>query len=194
MARTPSTMLELGTTAPAFELTDTVSGQTVSAGTVAGKKGLLVMFICNHCPFVKHVNDELVKLGTDYANSDIGIVAINANDVVNYPDDAPDKMKANAAALGYKFPYLYDATQAVAKAYAAACTPDFYLFDKDRKLVYRGQLDDSRPDNGTPVTGKDLRGAIDALLAGGSPSEDQKPSIGCNIKWKPGAEPRYGKN
>jgi len=194
MARTPSNMLELGTTAPAFELADTVSGQIVSADTADGKKGLLVMFICNHCPFVKHVNDELVKLGKDYANTDIGIVAINANDVDNYPDDAPDKMKVNAEALGYKFPYLYDATQAVAKAYAAACTPDFYLFDQDRKLVYRGQLDDSRPDNGIPVTGKDLRAAIDALLAGGRPSTDQKPSIGCNIKWKPGAEPQYGKN
>jgi hypothetical protein len=152
------------------------------------------MFICNHCPFVKHVNAELVKLGNDFADADIGIVAINSNDVDHYPDDAPDKMKANAEALGYAFPYLYDSTQSVAKAYAAACTPDFYLFNADRKLVYRGQLDDSRPDNGVPVTGKDLRAAIDAVLSGSGPSADQKPSIGCNIKWKPGAEPQYGKN
>ncbi|MDA1316319.1 MAG: thioredoxin family protein [Acidobacteria bacterium] len=194
MSRTPSTMLELGTIAPAFELIDTVSGQTVSIDTFAGKKGLLVMFICNHCPFVKHVNDELVRLGENYVHADVGVVAINSNDADNYPADAPDKMKANAEALGYKFPYLYDSTQAVAKAYAAACTPDFYLFDEDRKLVYRGQLDDSRPENDIPVSGKDLRGAIEALLSGGDPSADQKPSIGCNIKWKPGAEPQYGKS
>jgi thiol-disulfide isomerase/thioredoxin len=194
MARTPSTMLELGTAAPSFDLTDTVSGQTISVDTFDGKKGLLVMFVCNHCPFVKHINNELMKLGKDYVGTDLAIVAINSNDVDNYPDDAPDKMKENAETLGFKFPYLYDATQDVAKAYAAACTPDFYLFDQDRKLVYRGQFDDSRPENGIPVTGKDLRAAIEALLAGASPAADQKPSIGCNIKWKPGAEPHYWKN
>ena len=194
MARTPSTMLDLGTTAPGFDLTDTVSGQTMAVDTFAGKKGLLVMFVCNHCPFVKHINNELMKLGNEHADTDLAIVAINSNDVDNYPDDAPDKMKANAEALGFKFPYLYDATQDVAKAYAAACTPDFYLFDQGRKLVYRGQFDDSRPDNGIPVTGKDLRAAIEALLAGESPAAEQKPSIGCNIKWKPGAEPHYSKH
>ena len=194
MSLTPSTMLELGTSAPGFQLPDSVSGQTISLDTVAAKKGLLVMFICNHCPFVKHVNGELVRLGSDYADKDLAIVAINSNDVDTYPDDAPDKMKANAESLGFQFPYCYDATQGVAKAYAAACTPDFYLFDEDRKLVYRGQLDDSRPENGVPVSGKDLRAAIDTLLAGGAPVSDQKPSVGCNIKWKPGAEPRYSQN
>ena len=192
MARTPSTMLDLGTAAPSFELPDTVSGSTVSLDTFAGKKGLLVMFICNHCPFVQHINDELVRLGKDYADSDLGIVAINSNDVDTHPDDAPDKMKANAEALGYAFPYCYDATQDIAKAYAAACTPDFFLFDADRKLVYRGQLDGSRPENDVPVDGQDLRAAIEAVLSGSAVTQDQQPSIGCNIKWKPGNEPRYG--
>ena len=191
MARTPSTMLDLGTAAPSFELPDSVSGSTISLASFAGKKGLLVMFICNHCPFVKHINDELVRLGKDYAGSDLGIVAINSNDVDAHPDDAPDKMKANAEALGYAFPYCYDATQDVAKAYAAACTPDFFLFDEGRKLVYRGQLDGSRPENGVAINGQDLRAAISAVLAGSAVAEDQQPSIGCNIKWKPGKEPRY---
>lgn len=191
MARTPSTMLDLGTAAPTFELPDTISGSTVSLDSFAGKKGLLVMFICNHCPFVKHINDELVLLGKDYADSDLGIVAINSNDVDTHPDDAPDKMKTHAEALGYDFPYCYDATQDVAKAYAAACTPDFFLFNADRKLAYRGQLDGSRPDSSVATDGADLRAAIDAVLAGSRVAADQQPSIGCNIKWKPGNEPSY---
>ena len=189
MAQTASTMLGLGTQAPGIELPDTVSGQTVSLDTFAGKKGLLVMFICNHCPFVKHINEELGRLGNDYADSDLGIVAISSNDAANYPDDAPDKLKDAAQQHGYRFPYCYDETQEVARAYAAACTPDFFLFDGGRQLVYRGQLDDSRPDSGIPVTGKDLRAAIDAVLAGSAVGPDQRPSIGCNIKWKPGNEP-----
>ena len=184
-------MLELGTQAPDFQLPDTVSGETISLGSFAGKKGLLVMFICNHCPYVKHVNEELVRLGNDYAGSDIGIVAISANDAAHYPDDAPDKLKAGAEELGYRFPYCHDETQQTAQAYTAACTPDFFLFDAGHDLVYRGQLDDSRPNSGIPVTGRDLRGAIDAVVAGTAINSDQKPSIGCNIKWKPGNEPSY---
>lgn len=191
MALTPSTMLALGTSAPEFQLPDTVSGNAVSLDSFADKKGLLVMFICNHCPFVKHINDGLVHLGRDYANSDLGIVAINANDVDTHPDDSPDKMKANAENLGYVFPYCFDETQSVAKAYAAACTPDFFLFDGSRKLVYRGQLDGSRPGNEVAVTGKDLRAAISAVLAGSTVSHQQQPSVGCNIKWKAGNEPDY---
>ncbi len=191
MALTPSTMLELGTSAPEFQLPDTVSRNAVSLESFTGKKGLLVMFICNHCPFVKHINDELVNLGRDYTDSDLGIVAINSNDVETHPDDSPDNMKANAETLGYVFPYCYDETQSVAKIYAAACTPDFFLFDGARKLVYRGQLDGSRPGNGVAVTGEDLRAAISAVLAGATVSQDQQPSVGCNIKWKAGNEPRY---
>jgi len=191
MARTESTMLALGTPAPDFQLPDVVTGQTISLGTFAEKKALLVMFICRHCPYVKHVEKELAQLGQDYKDSDLGIVAISANDAAAYPDDAPDSLKAMAMELGFTFPLCYDESQETAKAYTAACTPDFFLFDGDRKLVYRGQLDDSRPRNDVPVSGKDLRQAIDTVLSGGTPSEDQKPSLGCNIKWKPGNEPAY---
>ncbi len=191
MALTASTMLSLGTKAPDFQLPDVVSGETISLSTFADKKALLIMFICRHCPFVKHVESELAQLGKDYFQSGLGIVAISANDVKNYPDDAPDLLKTMARELDFKFPLCYDETQETAKIYTAACTPDFFLFDGDRKLFYRGQLDDSRPSNGKPVTGKDLRNAIDSLLAGKSLTEEQKPSIGCNIKWKPGSEPDY---
>ncbi|WP_448560534.1 thioredoxin family protein [Trichothermofontia sp.] len=191
MARTASTMLELGVAAPDFQLPDTVSGQTISLATFADRPVLLVMFICQHCPFVKHVEGELARIGQDYANQGLGIVAISANDVDNYPEDDPTHLKAMAERLGFNFPVCYDATQAVAKAYRAACTPDFFLFDSDRRLVYRGQLDDSRPGNDKPVNGADLRAAIAAVLKGEPVTVDQKPSIGCNIKWKPGNEPDY---
>lgn len=190
MARTPSTMLPLGTAAPNFSLPN-IDGKTVSLGDFKDAPALLVMFICNHCPFVKHVADELAKLGRDYQAQGAAIVAISSNDVGNHPDDSPAKMKEEASTRGYTFPYLYDDTQEVAKAYAAACTPDFYVFDQNLKLVYRGQMDSSRPDSGIPVTGQDLRVALDAVLAGKPISADQKPSIGCNIKWKPGNEPAY---
>ncbi|MCS6933802.1 MAG: thioredoxin family protein [Chitinophagales bacterium] len=186
MARTPSNMVPLGMQAPDFALPDTVSGKTFTLGELKGEVATVVMFICNHCPYVKHVNHELVRLGNDYRQKGISFVAISSNDVVNYPDDAPDKMREVALALGYPFPYLYDETQEVAKKYDAACTPDFYVFDKDLRLVYRGQLDDSRPSNDIPVTGRDLRAALDALLSGKPVSENQRPSIGCNIKWKSG--------
>ncbi len=184
MARTPSNMLPLGTLAPEFSLPDTVSGKTLQLQELKGKQGTVILFICNHCPFVKHVNPEIARLGNTYQDQGIAFVAISSNDVQNYPEDAPELMQQVAKTEGYSFPYLYDETQEVAKAYDAACTPDFYLFDAALKLVYRGQLDDSRPGNGIPVTGKDLRGAISALLAGSPITEDQKPSIGCNIKWK----------
>lgn len=184
MARTPSNMLALGTKAPEFELLDTVSNETLSLEKLKGKNGTVVMFICNHCPFVIHVNPELSKLGKEYQAKGIGFVAISSNDVVNYPQDAPDLMKEKAKAMEYSFPYLYDDTQEVAKAYDAACTPDFYLFDADLELVYRGQLDSSRPGNGLPLTGSDLRNAMDAVLNGNAVDSNQKPSIGCNIKWK----------
>ncbi|MEN9213768.1 MAG: thioredoxin family protein [Gloeomargarita sp. DG02_4_bins_56] len=195
MARTPSVMLALGTPAPAFHLPDVVTGETISLETFAGKTGLLVMFICRHCPYVKHIQDQLAQLGRDYQNQDLGIVAISSNDAEKYPDDSPASLKEMAQELGFTFPFCYDETQAVAKAYQAACTPDFYLFDRERKLVYRGQLDDSRPksDPPIPVTGKDLRAAIDALLSGQPIPTDQRASIGCNIKWKPGNEPDYYK-
>jgi thiol-disulfide isomerase/thioredoxin len=189
MAATESTMLGLGTPAPDFQLPDVVSGKTIRLETFTGKKGLLVMFICPHCPYVKHVKDELSRLGKDYAAKPLGIVAISSNDAVQYPDDAPDGLRAMAKELAFTFPYCYDETQTAAKAYQAACTPDFYVFDETRKLVYRGQLDDSRPGNGIPVTGGDLRAAIDAVLAGRPVNPRQKPSIGCNIKWKPGNAP-----
>ena len=191
MARTQSTMLKLGTKAPNFQLPDVVSGNTISLETFADKKAILVMFICQHCPFVKHVQQELAKIGNDYADRSLGIVAISANDVANYPDDSPDNLKAMAIDLDFKFPLCYDESQEVAKNYTAACTPDFFLFDGDRALVYRGQLDESRPSNDKPVTGKDLRSAIDAVLANEEVGRDQKPSVGCNIKWKPGKEPAY---
>ncbi|MCW5776924.1 MAG: thioredoxin family protein [Phycisphaeraceae bacterium] len=192
MAQTPSTMLALGTPAPAFTLEDAVSGRTVSLADFAGRP-LLVMFICNHCPFVKHVRGELAKIGRDYGERGVGTVAICSNDAEKYPDDGPAKMRDEARAAGYTFPYLFDAAQDVAKRYRAACTPDFFLFDKQHRLVYRGQLDDSRPSNGIPVTGRDLRAALDAVLKGETPAADQKPSIGCNIKWKPGNEPEYAR-
>ena len=186
MAKTLSTMRELGTPAPDFSLPDVVSGRTITVASFKGEKGLLVMFICRHCPFVKHIQVELARLGTDYQGRGLGIVAISSNDVANYPDDAPELMAEMAKVLGFTFPFCYDETQSVAKAYQAACTPDFFLFNEERALVYRGQLDDSRPDNGKPVTGGDLRAAIDAVLAGLPMAADQKPSIGCNIKWKAG--------
>jgi thiol-disulfide isomerase/thioredoxin len=191
MAETPSTMLPLGTKMPPFSLTDAVSGKTVTDRDAAGKKATLVMFICNHCPFVKHVMDELGRVAGDYIPKGAGVVAINANDVGKYPQDGPDKMKELAESEEWGFPFLLDDTQKVAQAYRAACTPDFFLFDAEARLVYRGQLDDSRPSNKIPVTGKDLRAALDSVLAGKPPLEEQKPSIGCNIKWKPGNEPPY---
>ncbi|MEO0570889.1 MAG: thioredoxin family protein [Bacteroidota bacterium] len=184
MARTPSNMLALGTKAPNFSLFDTLSGQTLSLDELKGEKGTVVMFICNHCPFVIHVNPEISKLGREYQEKGIGFIAISSNDIENYPQDAPHLMTKTAKQEGYSFPYLYDDTQDIAKAYDAACTPDFYLFDDRLKLVYRGQLDDSRPGNGLPLNGQDLRNGLNALLAKGPVLENQKPSIGCNIKWK----------
>lgn len=188
-----STMLELGTTAPPFSLPDVVSGATVSLGDVAADRPLLVMFICRHCPFVVHVREELVRLGHDYGPRGVGIVAIGSNDADEYPDDRPESLREMAETAGFTFPLCYDATQDVARAYRAACTPDFFLFDRSRRLVYRGQLDDSRPGTGRPVTGRDLRVALDAVLAGGSVSADQRPSVGCGIKWKKGSEPGRGR-
>jgi peroxiredoxin len=191
MALTPSTMLALGTQAPDFHLPDTVSGKTLSLDAFTGKKALLVMFICHHCPYVKHVQTELARLGKDYVQKEVGIVAISANNAAQYPDDAPGQLKTMAQELGFSFPFCYDESQETAKAYTAACTPDFFLFDGQRKLVYRGQLDDSRPGNGKPLDGRDLRSALDAVLANQPVSQEQQPSIGCNIKWKPGNEPAY---
>jgi len=177
-------MLDLGTQAPGFQLPDVVTGETISLKTFADAKGLLVMFICRHCPYVVHVQEELARIGADYAASPLAIVAISSNDVANYPEDAPDKLKQMAEQLGFQFPYCYDESQEVARRYTAACTPDFFLFDLDLRLAYRGQLDDSRPGNGKPVTGGDLRAAIDAVLRGEPVSPEQRPSAGCNIKWK----------
>jgi len=190
MVRTPSTMLPLGTVAPEFSLPN-VDGSTIDYAAAAGTHGTVVMFICNHCPFVKHVADQLAALGREYQARGIGFVAISSNDVATHPADSPEQMVAEADERGYTFPYLYDEAQEVAKAYHAACTPDFYLFDADRGLVYRGQLDPSRPGGDVPVTGSDLRAAIEALLAGRPPLAEQVPSLGCNIKWKPGNEPAY---
>lgn len=190
MVKTASTMLPLGATAPEFSLPN-IDGSTVSLGDCREAPALLVMFICNHCPFVKHIASELARLGHDYGGRGVAIVAINSNDVENYADDSPEKMRQEAEQQGYTFPYLYDETQEVAKSYRAACTPDFFLFDKDRQLVYRGQLDSSRPGSGIPVTGEDLRAALDAVLADGTIPAEQRASIGCNIKWKPGNEPEY---
>ncbi len=186
MVATHSSMLALGTAAPPFELPDT-DGKSVALSDFKNAKGLLVMFICNHCPFVRHVRSELARLGRDYQTKEVAVVAISSNDVTAYPDDSPEMMKSEKEQAGYTFPYLYDETQSVAKAYRAACTPDFFLFDAGRRLIYRGQLDDSRPGNNVPVTGRDLRAALDALLAGRAVSRDQRPSLGCNIKWKPGS-------
>ncbi len=190
MVKTASTMLPLGAAAPDFSLPN-VDGRQVSLSDFSEASALLVMFICNHCPFVKHVAHELARLGHDYQTRGVAIVGISSNDVEHFPDDSPEAMKQEAVQQGYTFPYLYDESQEVARAYRAACTPDFYLFDGERKLVYRGQLDGSRPGNGVAVTGEDLRAALDAVLAGESVSDEQRPSIGCNIKWKPGQEPDY---
>ena len=190
MSLTPSTMLPLGTVAPGFRLSDT-DGKTVSLEDFKGAPALLVAFICNHCPYVKHVRHELARLGKEYQGKGAAVVGISSNDVVTHPDDSPKMMAKEKAEVGYTFPYLYDESQQVALAYKAACTPDFYVFDKDQKLVYRGQLDGSRPGNPIPVTGKDLRSALDAALAGKPVSDEQRPSIGCNIKWKRGNEPDY---
>lgn len=184
MARTPSNMIALGTKAPDFNLLDTVSDQFLSLEKLKGKQGTVIMFICNHCPFVIHVNSQLVKIAKEYNKKGFSFIAISSNDVVNYPQDSPEKMKAHAKANDYPFPYLYDETQAVAKAYDAACTPDIYLFNSKLELVYRGQLDDSRPENGVPLTGEDLRHAMDCVLQKKANTRPQKPSIGCNIKWK----------
>lgn len=184
MVATPSEMIPLGTKAPYFKLFDTVSGEMKSLDDLKSDKGTLIMFICNHCPYVIHVNEQLVKLATDYQPKGIAFIAISSNDVETYPQDGPAEMKETARRLGYPFPYLYDESQDIARAYHAVCTPDFFLFDGEMKCVYRGQLDDSRPGNAIPVTGKDLRAALDALLAGKEPLSIQKPSIGCSIKWK----------
>jgi len=190
MARTPSTMLALGTSAPGFRLPD-LAGQVHSLEDHRASPALLVVFICNHCPFVKHIRQEFAAFAREYAPRGLAVVAINSNDLEAYPQDGPDAMRQEAAELGYGFPYLVDTSQAVARAYRAACTPDFFLFDAQRRLVYRGQFDDSRPGNNKPVTGADLRAAVDATLAGRSPAEDQVPSLGCNIKWRKGNEPDY---
>ena len=184
MARTPSNMLPLGTQAPTFNLVDTVSGKNYSLEKLKGLHATVIMFICNHCPFVKHVNNELSQLAKDYKSKGINFIAISSNDVENYPEDSPENMKANAMEQGFIFPYLYDQTQQVAKDYDAACTPDFYVFDEELKLTYRGQLDDSRPGNNIPVSGTDMRHALDCIIEKKENPAIQKPSIGCNIKWK----------
>jgi len=184
MARTESAMLALGTSAPDFVLKDVISGHLLSTQALCGPKGLLVMFICRHCPFVKHLEKALAQLGSDYKQSAVGIVAISSNDAENYPDDAPKSLAEQAREVGFTFPYLHDETQEVARAYDATCTPDFFLFDDGLKLVYRGRFDDSRPSSGLPVTGTDLRAALDALIAGEPVNPEQRPSMGCNIKWK----------
>ena len=184
MARTASNMLALGTKAPAFELPDTISGKILNLNELRGRKGTVLYFICNHCPFVLHVIEELVRTANDYKEFGVSFLAISSNDVVNYPQDAPDKMAEFARQHEFTFPYLYDETQETAKAYDAACTPDIYVFDSNLALVYRGQLDDSRPGNEIPVSAGDLRSALNNLLAGKAISAEQKPSIGCNIKWK----------
>jgi peroxiredoxin len=184
MARTETIKRELGYTAPDFNLPDTVSGRNISLDDVRGEHGTVVMFICNHCPFVKHVNAQLAALAIDYLPKGIGFVAISSNDVNNYPDDHPDLMKVLAEEEGFPFPYLYDETQDIARAYSAACTPDFSIFNSDLRCIYRGQLDDSRPGSDIPVTGKDIRSVLDAMLAGEPVTGVQYPSLGCNIKWK----------
>ncbi|MFX0209613.1 MAG: thioredoxin family protein [Candidatus Hodarchaeota archaeon] len=191
MVRTESQMLQLGTQAPSFDLKNVIDDQDVTLSDFTGEKGTLVFFICNHCPFVIHVRDEFKPLYEEYSKKGISFIAINSNSLETHPQDGPESMKALALSMGWKFPFLFDATQEVAKAYSAACTPDFFLFDQETKLYYRGQLDDSRPENGIPLTGKDLRYAMDALLEDASPPEDQRPSLGCNIKWTPGNEPHY---
>jgi peroxiredoxin len=184
MARTPSGMVALGTKAPGFVLPDTVTGKQISFDDINGETATVLMFICNHCPFVLHVNDGLVKLANDYMDKGVGFIAISANDAVNYPEDAPDNMKETALRLQYPFPYCYDETQEVARSYGAACTPDFFIYNSNRELVYRGQLDDSRPGNEIPVTGKDIRQALNCLTGDQPVPATQRPSVGCNIKWK----------
>jgi len=184
MARTPSTMVTLGTKAPDFLLPDTIGGKQLSLKDVKGETATMIMFICNHCPFVKHINAELVGLANDYKNKGIGFAAISSNDVINHPNDSPELMTQLAKQLKYPFPYLYDESQETAKAYDAACTPDFFIYDNDLRLVYRGQLDDSRPGNEIPVTGKDIRQALDCLINNEPVPQEQRPGIGCNIKWK----------
>jgi len=191
MVATPSTMLPLGTKAPSFRLPDT-DGRMVSVDDLAGAPALLVVFICNHCPFVKHIRHDLARLAREYQAKGLAVVAINSNDVERYQDDSPQNMAREKREVGYTFPYLYDESQEIAKAYRAACTPDIYLFDAQQRLAYRGQFDDSRPSNGKPVTARDLRAALDLVLAAKQvPAEGQTPSMGCNIKWKPGNEPEY---
>jgi peroxiredoxin len=193
MAATPSTMLDLGTTLPAFRLRD-INGKAVTSNTFEASRGLLVAFICPHCPYVRHVRSEFARLARDVQQRGISVIAINSNDATAFPDDSPEGMRQEASEVGYTFPYLVDDTQEVAKSFRAACTPDFFLFDNQRRLVYRGQFDDSRPRTQVPVTGKDLMAAIDALLAGKPVSPDQRPSMGCNIKWLKGGEPDYFPN
>ena len=190
MPATPSTMRELGTPMPSFRLPD-AGGAILSSEQFRGAAGLLVVFICPHCPFVRHIRNEFARFSHEYQARGLPIVGINSNDIVAFPEDSPEGMKKEIEEAGYTFPYLFDESQAVAKAFRAACTPDFFLFDRDRKLVYRGQFDDSRPGNPVPITGSDVRAAADALLEGRTPSPKQKGSIGCNIKWKPGNEPEY---
>ncbi len=190
MAVTPSTMLDLGTTAPQFSLPDVTTGKTITLEDFAERKALLVIFLCAHCPYVIHVREELARIGKHYADSGLGIVSISSNDVANYPDDSPDNLRSMAKTCEFNFPVCYDETQEIAKAYTAACTPDFFLFDAATRLVYRGQLDSSRPNRGRP-NGSDLRAAIDAVLAGRPVDSVQKPSTGCNIKWKSGNQPSY---
>ncbi|MEE2706497.1 MAG: thioredoxin family protein [Planctomycetota bacterium] len=190
MVKTLSTMLPLGTNAPDFSLMN-VDGKVVSLADLSAAPALLVIFMCNHCPFVKHIAAGLADLAREYQQQDVAVVGISSNDVATHPADSPEQMVAEAEEQGYSFAYLYDESQEVAKAYRAACTPDFYVFDKDRRLAYRGQMDDSRPDSGIPVTGTDLRAALDAVLASTPVTEDQQPSVGCNIKWREGHEPEY---
>lgn len=190
MVLTASNMLEIGTEAPAFSLPDT-NGRTVHLEELHPEKGLLVVFMCNHCPYVKHIQQELTAIAGEYMPRGVAVIGINANDAATHPDDSYEKMQEEVVKQGYPFPYLYDAEQDVAKRYLAACTPDIFLFDRDKRLVYRGQLDDSRPGSDIPVTGRDLRAALDALVNGEPVPEEQKPSMGCNIKWKPGNEPNY---
>lgn len=190
MARTLSTMVPLGTAAPDFQLLDVVSGKTVSRADFQGQL-LLVAFICNHCPYVKHIRDGWAELACDYQELGVGVVAISSNDAEAYPDDGPDAMREEAQRIGYTFPYLFDSTQEVARNYRAACTPDFFVFDREHRLAYRGQMDGARKSNDVPITGEDLRAALDAVLENRAPEIEQKPSMGCNIKWKPGQEPDY---
>ena len=191
MARTESTMLELGTALPAFASVDVRSGERVTESSVPDGRACVVMFLCNHCPFVKHLHEGLTAFDRDYASKEVELIAISSNDIANYPDDAPEKMKELADSLGWSMRYCYDESQEAAKAFRAACTPDFFVFGSDRALAYRGQFDASRPDSGIAVTGEDVRAAVDAVLVGAPPSAEQKPSLGCNIKWKAGNEPAY---